>query len=459
VWALDEKPATAASRSGEDLQTQYEAQIEALNAQSKDLQQHLLKLQEKQDAQDRVIRHLKARLRQWEDKKETRHAASETQIGSPAGGGVTAESTEGLPIEDSEMQTARGTGNANQPAVGQPRVGQAPPKTERKRPQVAAIQQVGGVLTPKGNLVIEPALIYQHSSVNRFNFLGVSFFDALLIGLVRAEDIDRELYSAQITGRYGITDRLEAEIRVPWIYRTDSSRTTNVNLPQAQLEVTDTDGNGLGDIEFALHYQINRGLNGWPFFVGNIRYKTDTGDGPFDVARTADGRERQLATGSGFQSIEPSLTVLYPSDPAVLFANVGYLYNFSEDVNQDLNVTGQREVSTNTPARQRIGNVSPGSTFRMSFGLGYALNERLSLTLGYKQDFIFGGDVEVTDQRNITRTTQTADLNIGSLLFGMGYAFNKRVQANLNLELGMTRDAPDVLMQLRIPITAYRSQP
>src|SRR3546814_12883691 len=78
-----------------------------------------------------------------------------------------------------------------------------------------------GVLTPKGTLVVEPSIQYSHSQVNRFTFLGVEILDTFLIGLLEAQDADRDLYQAAITGRFGITDRLEAEIKVPYIYRDD----------------------------------------------------------------------------------------------------------------------------------------------------------------------------------------------------------------------------------------------
>src|SRR3546814_11457716 len=92
--------------------------------------------------------------------------------------------------------------------------------------------------------------------------------------------------------------------------------------PDAQL-TQEVDGDGIGDVELALHYQINSGLDDWPIFIGNLRYKSPSGEGPFDVDRDANGLESELATGSGFHGIEPSVTILSPNDPAVFFANFG----------------------------------------------------------------------------------------------------------------------------------------
>lgn len=311
-------------------------------------------------------------------------------------------------------------------------VGQ-PPEQQAPRPEVQAIPELGGVLTPEGTLVLEPSIQYSHSQVNRFTFLGIEILDTFLIGLIEVQDADRDLYQAALTGRFGITDRLEAEIKVPYVYRDDQISFLIPQVdPDAQL-TQDADGDGLGDIELALHYQINSGLNDWPIFIGNLRYKSPTGKGPFDVDRGPNGLETELATGSGFHAIEPSVTILYPNDPAVFFANFGYYFHLPEDIDKTFN-------------DQTIGKVDPGDAFRMSFGLSYSINERSSFTLGYKHDFI---EETVTEVNGVDLSTST--LSLGSLLLGYSFQFNEYSSANINLELGVTEDAPDVLMTLRVP--------
>ena len=311
-------------------------------------------------------------------------------------------------------------------------VGQ-PPEQQPPRPEVQAIPELGGVLTPKGTLVLEPSIQYSHSQVNRFTFVGVEILDTFLIGLLEAQDADRDLYQAAVTARYGITDRLEVEVKIPYIYRDDS---ISFIIPQVDPDVQltqDVDGHGIGDVEFGLHYQINSGLDDWPIFIGNLRYKSPTGKGPFDVDRGANGLETELATGSGFHGIEPSVTILYPNDPAVFFANFGYFFHLPDDVDKTFN-------------DQTIGEVDPGDAFRMSFGMAYSINERSSFTLGYKHDFIDETETEVNGI-----DLSSSSLSVGSLLLGYSFQVNNYSSANVNLELGVTDDAPDVLMTLRVP--------
>jgi hypothetical protein len=326
---------------------------------------------------------------------------------------------------------------AQEPAPNQP-VGQAPPEQEAE-PQVQALADVGGVLTPRGRLVIEPEFQYSHESINRMTFEGVEILSTLLIGVFTAQDLDRDSYSAAVTGRLGFTDRLELEMKVPYVYREE---TQNITVAETDPDFTldrEISGNSLGDIELAAHYQLNRATEGRPVFIGNLRYKSTTGEGPFDVPRNSAGTARELPTGTGFHSLEPSLTMLLPSSPAVFFANLGYAFNLEDDVDEQL---GDELF---------VGEVDPGDAVRLSFGMAYSINPRSSFTLGYKHDFIGKTETEYVGA-NGNRTRQDSNtLNVGSLLLGWSYQLNQDVSLNLGLELGITDDAPDTTLTLRMP--------
>lgn len=321
-------------------------------------------------------------------------------------------------------------------------VGQAPPEMANQ-PEVQAITEFGGVLTPRGQLVIEPSLQYSHASVNRLTFQGIEILSTLLIGVFSAEEANRDTWTAALTGRIGITDRLELEAKVPYVYRSDTLFATVPTVEGSQAGQFDIDrdlsGNGLGDIELAARYQLNRGQNNWPYLIANLRYKSTTGRGPFDIRRDDNGIERELATGSGFHSIEPSITALYPSDPAVFFTNIGYLYTRKDSINKRIN----DDIT--------IGDVDPGDAIRVSFGMGYAINERASFSVGYKHDYIDNTKTEFIGSNGNSTTQSSRSLNIGSLLLGWSYQLKPDVSVNLGLELGVTDDAPDTVITLRVP--------
>lgn len=322
-------------------------------------------------------------------------------------------------------------------------VGQEPEQQEIQ-PDVQAMAEYGGVLTPKGRLVLEPEFQYSHESINRTTFEGIEVLSTLLIGVFTAQDVDRDSYTASLTGRLGFTDRLELEMKVPYVYRDESNRVTVSEVNPDFTLNRELSNNALGDIELAAHYQLNRGLNGMPYFIGNLRYKSTTGEGPFDIRRNSAGTPLELTTGTGFHSFEPSLTMLVPSAPAVYFANLGYVFNLEDDVNQQVTQDDDDLV---------IGEVDPGDTIRLSFGMAYSINPKTSFTLGYKNDFI--GETTTKFVNNNTGNTvkvSSNTLNVGSLLLGWSYQLNPDVSLNLGLELGITDDAPDTTLTLRMPI-------
>jgi hypothetical protein len=255
-----------------------------------------------------------------------------------------------------------------------------------------------------------------------------------LIGLISAGQSSRDLLITGATARYGLSDRLELEARVPFVYRDDRLVGTILNQNNVTT-IQQANGYGLGDVELAAHYQINDGQDDWPFFIGNLRFKTDTGIGPYDVSYNANGSAGSLPTGSGFPAIEPSVTIIYPTDPAVLFGNIGYIHSFGGNVGKTL-------------AGSLVGNVDPGDTYSASFGVGLSLNERLSFTLGYEHDYI-----RPTSQVTNGIPERTEALQAGQFLFGTAFRLSDRTGINVDLAIGATRDAPDVQLTVRVPMS------
>ncbi len=285
-------------------------------------------------------------------------------------------------------------------------------------------------------LSLEPALQFGQTQQNRFVFRGIEIIEALLLGVSELTDSDRNTIQASVTGRIGITDRLEAEVRVPYLYRRDRN-TSIANIAGTDVSLTNTvDGMGIGDIDGALHYQINDGIGNTPlFFVGNLRGRSTTGEGPFDVNRDPDGVETELASGFGFYGLEPSITAIYATPPAVLFANVGYLWNIGDSINQ--------QISTTT----FIGDVDPGDAIRASFGLGFSINDRTSFSLGYSHDFIGETETEINGV-----TVKSNELQVGQFTFGIQQVLTDAISVDLSLQVGVTDDAPDMTATVRVPI-------
>lgn len=302
---------------------------------------------------------------------------------------------------------------------------------------------VGGVLTRKGRLTVEPSLGISYSSVNRIAIEGFTILPALLVGVIDVVEADRDTYTARVTGRYGITNRLEAEVSGSWVYRDDATRSREFLTGSVGDSVFKSQGSGLGDVEFGLRYQFKRRKPTSPFLVGNLRFKSDTGSDPFEITTAAGlaGQPRfsnELPTGSGFWSVNPSLTFIYPSDPVVFFGNVGYLWTLEDDKGTSVDANGNLIG---------FGRVDPGDAYRASFGLGLGLNETSSFSISYSMDQFTKTRIETAIDPKIAGS----DVTVGKLLIGYSLRLPDGAPLNIAVGIGTTDDAPDTDVTFRIP--------
>ena len=289
------------------------------------------------------------------------------------------------------------------------------------------------MLTQPGKLTLDLSAEYTRSSANRLVFRGIEIVPGVQIGVIEANEADRDTGVATVAAKYGVTDRLEVELRAPYVWRNDTI-TTIQQRDQAVTRTIDLSGDGIGDVEGAVRYQINGGERGRPIFIAGLRVKSDTGEGPFDIPRDEFGIATRLATGSGFWGVEPSVSFLYPSDPAVIYGSLSYFAHLPRDIDQ-------------TEGEIRIGRVDPGDAIGMAIGFGFSLNPKFSFSLGYKHNYIRPTESELNDI-----TEKSDSLQVGALQFGMSYLLADRFSLNGNFEFGVTEDAPDMRFVLRVPI-------
>lgn len=337
------------------------------------------------------------------------------------------------------------TAAAPSPPPGQP-VGQAP-VPETAPPPVAPIFDQPGVLTPKHKFVIEPSFQFSYSSSDRVALVGYTIIPALLIGLVDVREVKTTILTGAIAARYGITNRMEVEVRVPYVYSTNDTISREIFTGTAQDNVFNSNGHALGDVEMTLRYQFNDGGPDKFYYIGWLRFKTATGKSPFDVVTdcvtrcvgntTGTGLPLEQPTGSGFYAIQPGLTWLFPSDPVVFFGNFSYLHSFGRD-NLSLTIRdGQKDF---------IGSVQPGDIWGFNIGMGLALNEKASVSLGYDQSIV------LPTTQNGQTVPGSVRVILATLLVGYSYRLTPKTTLNLSIGAGLTRDTPDVVFTLRVPI-------
>ena len=331
-----------------------------------------------------------------------------------------------------------------------------PPEPEERPPEVARIFEQPGVLTPAGQLVLEPSLQFGYSSNDRVALVGYTVIPAILIGLIDVRQVKTTSLTAALAARYGLGGRFELEVKAPFSYISSDTVSREIFTGSAQDAVFQADGKGLGDIELTARYQLNQGAADKPFYVLWLRYKTRTGRDLFEVVTdcvtrcvanaTGTGLPLDLPTGSGFASLQPGITWLYASDPVVFFGSLSYLHNFERDNVSRTVLSGAPEGYPQTTT-ELLGTIDAGDIIGFNFGMGLALNERAAVSFGYDQSIVDRTKQNGEDAPGAVRVV------LGTLVIGGSYRLSERTSLNVALGVGVTRDTPDVSLALRMPIS------
>ncbi|MGO2133974.1 transporter [Marinobacter sp.] len=327
----------------------------------------------------------------------------------------------------------------------QDEVGKTPTQAERSQEQasdIASITSDRGIVTHPGRFTIEPSISYAHSNATQVAVEGYTVIPALLIGLINISEVQRDIFVGALSLKYGFTSRFEAAIRTPYLSIHEDLRERQAFEGTPVDTLWESSGEGLGDIDVSLRYQLNDGLGGWPYVIGSFRAKAPTGDSPYDVDQrvvrdnngNAIGIElEERPTGSGFWSFEPGVSFIYPSDPAVLYGNLSYVYTLKDE-------KGFENGNT----------VDPGDIIRFGFGMGFAFNQRTSFSLGYDHSIIR----KTTYERDFDLFGANFDsIQIGSLSFGLSQRLSSNTTLSLTVSVGVTENAPNSEITLKLPIS------
>ena len=337
-----------------------------------------------------------------------------------------------------------------QPVAMAPRavqVGQ-PPSQDTRTFNVAPLFEQPGILTPKGTTVLEPSFQYSYSSSNQVALVGYTIIPSLLIGLVDVRQVKQNTFTTALTGRFGISNRFEIEAKVPYVYRSNSTVSREIFTGSAIDNVFNTSGRDLGDVEVTGRYQLNEGSASTPYLIGTLRFKSRTGKDPFEVVTdcvtrcigntTGTGLPLDLPTGSGFYTLQPGLTWLFPSDPVVFFGSFSYAYNFKRN-----NVS--RTVRDG--GSEFLGDFRAGDVLGMNFGMGLALNDKSAFSIGVDLNSV--GRVKL----NGAPVPGSVRTQLATLMLGYSYRYSPKTSVNISVGAGLTRDTPDLTLTARIPFT------
>jgi hypothetical protein len=337
-------------------------------------------------------------------------------------------------------QSNQGGQNQSQGAPASP-VGEAPP-TPNAPAQPAQVFDEPTALTPRGHFVFEPSAQYVHSTNNQVALVGYTILPAITIGLINIQRVESNLDNFTLTGRYGITSRLELEVGVPYVVANTTTETRPLAGTSTTYDYFNASGSDVGDVEVALRAQLNHFKGDNTVYLATLRFKTHTGTNIFEEPVDPNtGLQTGIPTGSGFNAVQGGVTFLKPSDPAVFFGGVAYTKSFSRFINDS------------------YGYVHPGGILDLSLGMGMAINDKASLSIGYQHSIVDQTDqqfVSASDETTVNQTqyeiTHIGTIQLGTLRFGVSYQLSHDTYLNTTIGIGVTRDSPDLEATVRLPI-------
>lgn len=429
-----------------------QANIKALRSEVDQRLKELEALKQKLADEEANFQQLSRRLNAGQ--LDTRRATGGTDanglpVGAAATGGATAavQAVQADSAAQGDQNAGSNGNNAAQQGTPATPVGQAP-VADTRPPAVAPIFDQPGVLTPRHTFVVEPYFQFGYASQNQISLVGYTIIPALLIGLINVNEVKTTTLTGGVAFRYGITNRMEFEVRVPYVYQTNDVVAREPFVGTAANTTINSSGHDIGDVEMTLRYQFNQGGPDKFYYIGWLRFKTATGKSPFDVvtdcvascvaSTTANtGLPLQQPTGSGFLAVQPGLTWLFPTDPVVFFGNFSYLHSFGKDESLTL-LNGVTEA---------LGKIQPGDIWGFNIGMGLSLNEKASVSIGYDQSIV------LPTSQNGQTVPGSVRVVLATLLIGYSYRLSPKTTLNFSIGAGLTRDTPDLTLTLRVPMS------
>jgi hypothetical protein len=185
--------------------------------------------------------------------------------------------------------------------------------------------------------------------------------------------------------------------------------------------------------------------------VFNVHARAPTGRDPFGIELTevpgSQGNLKipsRLSTGSGVWGAQAGVSILKTIDPMVVFGSLSYFHNFKRHFS-DID-----EATDDQPGEAKLGD-----SIQYGIGFAFALNDQSSLNTSITERFVRHSKLrfDPTDPAHTTdwQTVVGSEANLAVLNLGGTFSLTHRLTLIANLGVGITQDAPDMNLSVRLP--------
>jgi len=310
-----------------------------------------------------------------------------------------------------------------------------------------ALQQEHAVFDRK--LTIENGLSYSRYDRKQLTLNGFLALDAIFLGNIAIENVESDSLTYDLAMRYGVSPRLTLNVDVPYLGRKTVYQKGGAGGAATAIAEEQTTGSGIGDVNLTANYKLFSETGAVPDTVLTLGVTAPTGRAPYGidwkVIERDDDQYTRFAvperqpTGNGVWQANIGASLVKTMDPAIVFANLGYIHSFARSFS-DIDTDPQ----TRNPGRVRLGD-----SYYFGAGVAFAFNERTSLSLSFSDKLSAKSSLRNKD----TPWTKVigSDANAATFNMGVTYALNQHTTMVTLLGIGLTPDAPDYTLTFKIP--------
>lgn len=362
-------------------------------------------------------------------------------LGAPPQGHVAAQLAQDIASQDGRPVDGPSTPPASEPVqIGEARREE---DAERRDQEKALVVREHAPLFER-RFTFDAGMSYSYYDRRQLTLSGFLALDAIFLGNINLDQSKASVATLDLTGRYGLTDRLSVEASVPYVWRDSRFVSAGAGGSSTAISEVEMRSSGVGDASVAAYYQLVKESARRPDLVTSLRLRAPTGRDPFGLKLIQpDGDNNNLnvpedlPTGTGVWSAALNVSALRTYDPVILFANLGYTIYRPQDFDDISPVLDQ--VS---PAEVSLGNA-----IQLSGGLAIALNDRTAVSFSVASSFAAATHTRAPggpENRIAGSSSNATTLNIGST-----YALPSGWIMNGQLAAGLTPDAPNFVFGLR----------
>lgn len=312
-----------------------------------------------------------------------------------------------------------------------------------------ALQQQNATFNRK--LTLENGLTYSRYDRKSLTLNGFLALDAIFLGNISIDRVASDSMTYDFVARYGVSPRLSLNLDLPYLARRTTYQKGGAGGSAAAIGEETTHGTGIGDANFTANYKLFGETARRPDTLLTLGVTAPTGRAPYGIDWSTTSKPddpylqfavpKRQPTGNGVWQGTLGLTAVKTIDPAIVFANLGYIHSFERsfgDIDTD--------PDTRTPGRVKLGGA-----YYFGAGVAFAFNERASLSLSFSDRI--NGKASLQPKGKPSTKVIGSDAHAATLNMGVTYAMDRHTTLVSMLGIGLTADAPDFTLTFKVPYT------